>query len=278
MRRPSSKSGSPPHSVTSDTGTVGTASKTCECPMCYHGVSNPCPECGCPSRSTTSSSLSLHTARQKTGGRAGDFVSPSSDYYSLSPGSPTSSQLPPSDPAWTGPLYAKIVKQKQPAAPAAPAAPGGDKKADDDDEQITKDHSHPGHSGPPSYQSSTGGRKKPVAPSFSSSDLQERTDSRRHSWAGSRRGGGGGAPVKQKTSLHDFKKLLAQQTPGQNPHRISAKELLEKTKSSPPGSQESQGLTKPGPVRKRSSPWVDKRFSVIQEEMEGQGSKENLIE
>ena len=116
-----------------------------------------------------------------------------------------------------------------------------------------------------------------MAPSFSSSDLQERTDSRRHSWAGSRRGGGGGAPVKQKTSLHDFKKLLAQQTPGQNPHRISAKELLEKTKSSPPGSLESQGLTKPGPVRKRSSPWVDKRFSVIQEEAET-GSRETLLE
>ena len=118
-----------------------------------------------------------------------------------------------------------------------------------------------------------------MAPSLSSED------SRRHSWAGDRRErrdrrGGGGPAVKQKTSLHDFKKLLAQQTPGQNPHRISAKELLEKTKSSPPGGQqESQGglsHTKPGGGRKRSSPWVDNRFSVIQEEMEG--SRENLIE
>ena len=85
---------------------------------------------------------------------------------------------------------------------------------------------------------------------------------------------------KQKTSLHDFKKLLAQQSPGQNPHRISAKELLEKTKETKetPLSTVSLGHTKPGGARKRSSPWVDNRFSVIQEEMEGGGSKENLIE
>ena len=263
MRRPSSKSGSPPHSVSSDTGTV---SKSCECPMCYHSVSNPCLECGCPSRSTTSSSLSLNTARQKTG-RTGDFISPSSDYFSLSPGSPTQS-----DPAWTGPLYAKIVKHKQPPAPAALAGCGADKKADDDEEPIIKaDHHRPG---PPSYQSSTGGRKKPLAPSFSIED-QDRADSRRHSWAGDRRRGPAG-PQKQKTSLQDFKKLLAQQSPGQNPHRISAKELLEKTKET----KEPLALvqTKPGGARKRSSPWVDNRFSVIQEEMEGGGSKENLIE
>ena len=115
-----------------------------------------------------------------------------------------------------------------------------------------------------------------MAPSFSSSD-QDRADSRRHSWAGDRRRG---PPVqKQKTSLHDFKKLLAQQSPGQNPHRISAKQLLEKTKETketPPVSTASLGHTKPGGARKRSSPWVDNRFSVIQEEMEG--SKENLIE
>ena len=70
--------------------------------------------------------------------------------------------------------------------------------------------------------------------------------------------------------------MLAQQSPAQNPHRISAKELLEKTKET----KEPLALvqTKPGGARKRSSPWVDNRFSVIQEEMEGGGSKENLIE
>ena len=79
-------------------------------------------------------------------------------------------------------------------------------------------------------------------------------------------------PPQKQTSLHDFKKLLSQQSPGQNPHRISARELLEKT--APVQSSHSRLGT--GSARKRSSPWVDKRFSVIQEEMEG--SKENLIE
>ena len=44
-------------------GTMGAGRRTCECPMCYHSVSHPCLECGCPSlasrsSSTTSSSLS----------------------------------------------------------------------------------------------------------------------------------------------------------------------------------------------------------------------------
>ena len=88
--------------------------------------------------------------------------------------------------------------------------------------------------------------------------------------------------VPKKTSLHDFKKLLAQQSLGQNPHRISAKELLDKSALGTGGnSQEpiynySSSQTKLGGRSKRSSPWVDKRFSVIQEENEG--SKENLIE
>ena len=90
--------------------------------------------------------------------------------------------------------------------------------------------------------------------------------------------------VPKKTSLHDFKKLLAQQSLGQNQHRISAKEMLEK--SSPGGniSGQDQSFTNytsshnkvGGSLRKRNSPWVDKRFSVIQEEIEG--SKEDLIE
>ena len=90
--------------------------------------------------------------------------------------------------------------------------------------------------------------------------------------------------VPKKTSLHDFKKLLAQQSMGQNPHKISAKEMLEKSALGGPGgaSQEpiynyTSSQTKVGgSIRKRSSPWVDKRFSVIQEENEG--SRENLIE
>ena len=84
-------------------------------------------------------------------------------------------------------------------------------------------------------------------------------------------------PVQKQTSLQDFKKLLAQQSPSQNPHRISAKELLEKSASSQAENVYTSSHNKlGGSARKRSSPWVDKRFSVIQEEIEG--SKENLIE
>ena len=83
--------------------------------------------------------------------------------------------------------------------------------------------------------------------------------------------------VHKKTSLNDFKKLLAQQTLGSNPHRISAKQILEK---SAPGAghnlenNSSQKAQVGGSLRKRQSPWVDNRFSVIQEEVEG--SREHL--
>ena len=86
----------------------------------------------------------------------------------------------------------------------------------------------------------------------------------------------------KKTSLHDFKKLLAQQSPGPNPHRPSARELLERSASASakPGASEPVYGASPGKpagsLRKRTSPWVDKRFSVIQEEVEG--SRENIVE
>ena len=63
---PSSRvsSSSPPQSVSSDTcSSDARAAAACHCPMCYHSVSNPCQDCGCPSRSNTSSSLSLNNFR-----------------------------------------------------------------------------------------------------------------------------------------------------------------------------------------------------------------------
>ena len=65
---------------------------------------------------------------------------------------------------------------------------------------------------------------------------------------------------------------MAQQSPGQNPHRVSAREMLEK--SAAPGPAPAPNT---GPRSKRASPWVDKRFSVIQEEAET-GSRETLLE
>ena len=57
-------------------------------------------------------------------------------------------------------------------------------------------------------------------------------------------------------------------------------------KECPPGTRCPGGASDPvhgaspskpaGSLRKRTSPWVDKRFSVIQEEVEG--SRENIIE
>ena len=63
---------------------------------------------------------------------------------------------------------------------------------------------------------------------------------------------------------------MAQQSPGQNPHRVSAREMLERSAANAPSPA-------PGPRSKRTSPWVDKRFSVIQEEAET-GSRETLLE
>ena len=88
--------------------------------------------------------------------------------------------------------------------------------------------------------------------------------------------------VPKKTTLHDFKKLLAQQSLGQNPHRPSAKEMLEKSAGNnnqePIYNSSSQNKIGCSSIRnKRSSPWVDKRFSVIKEE-ETEGSKEELID
>ena len=75
---------------------------------------------------------------------------------------------------------------------------------------------------------------------------------------------------------------MAQQSLSPNPHRLTARELLERSAKEPAkaGAQESVYGASPGKpggsLRKRTSPWVDKRFSVIQEEVEG--SRENIIE
>ena len=69
---------------------------------------------------------------------------------------------------------------------------------------------------------------------------------------------------------------MAQQSPGQNPHRVSAREMLERSAAPAPRPAPSPAPNT-GPRSKRASPWVDKRFSVIQEEAET-GSRETLLE
>ena len=258
--------------------------KSCDCPMCYHSVKNPCSACGCPSRA---SSLSLKVNVKQRGPSFTDqqstqaFFSPSSDYYSLSPNSPPPDpeQLTPEKsedikkvevPEPEQPIYAKVNKNKSMNIDDNPSnqrnKEGKVEQESDRDNGI--DLKTPGAT-PPRALVHPG--KRPSAPD-PNHGLGDRGSSRRHSWAGDKR-----RPGNQKqTSLHDFKKLLAQQSMGQNPHRISAKELLEKSALESEAHEPCKSSQKPGgSLRKRSSPWKDNRFSIIQEEIEG--SRENLL-
>jgi len=283
---------SPPSKPPSDTASTGRSSqlsnpKSCDCPMCYHSVKNPCNDCGCPSRT---SSLSLKVNVKQRGPAFTDqqsaqaFFSPSSDYYSLSPNSP-----PPQDLALnqaengysdssesSQPIYAKVNKSK-----ASEVKDNVSDKRNDESkkgrsvDKTNFDNSHSvipkNGSVPMHHRSSTEPGKKPTAPERDL-NFQKDKSGRRHSWAGDKKGPG----IQKQTSLHDFKKLLAQQAMSQNPHRMSAKELLEKSVADKEAHDPCKSSQKSGgSLRKRSSPWKDNRFSVIQEEIEG--SKENLL-
>ena len=177
--------------------------------MCYHSLASPCKECGCPSaRLAATSSLSLSnvrwvsmtrdtcihwlitislvinclTSRLKPPGQtaAGDFISPSSDYHSLSPASPPPDPPPPL--AWTPPqpqpVYAAVVRSKgglQSGDPISIPGKGGPQPA-----------LQPGPQPAPGLaRSGSAAGRRPAAPVLS----MERGDSRRHSWAGDKRGG-----------------------------------------------------------------------------------------
>jgi len=283
---------SPPSKPSSDTQSTGRSSqlsnhKSCDCPMCYHSVKNPCNDCGCPSRT---SSLSLKVNTKQRGPTFTDpqsaqaFFSPSSDYYSLSPNSPPPEdlQLNPTDNGYSDssessqPIYAKVNKNKSSDVKNNVS----DNKNDESrrGRSVDKTNFDNNHSGTPKngtvsmhQRSTTEPGKKPTAPERDL-NVQKDKSGRRHSWAGDKKGPG----IQKQTSLHDFKKLLAQQAMGQNPHRMSAKELLEKSVSDNEAREPCKSSQKSGgSLRKRSSPWKDNRFSVIQEEIEG--SKENLL-
>ena len=109
---------------------------------------------------------------QNAAGAAGDFISPSSDYHSLSPASPPPDPPPPL--AWTPPqpqpVYAAVVRSKgglQSGDPISIPGKGGPQPA------------------PGLARSGSAAGRRPAAPVLS----MERGDSRRHSWAGDKRGG-----------------------------------------------------------------------------------------
>jgi len=262
-------------------------SKSCECPMCYHSVKNPCSDCGCPSRS---SSMSLKVNVKDRGPGFTDqqsaqaFFSPSSDYYSLSPNSPPPEDLQlqqrnndhstSSEPFQ--PIYAKVNKNKSSAIKNI-----GQENLSDGyrkDQHVNKPSYHNGGPNTPKHDTVsmhekcfTPPHKKPLAPERDL--IVERDKSgRRHSWAGDKKGNA----LQKQTSLNDFKRLLAQQAIGQNPYRLSAKELLDKSLTESEVQEPCKSSQKNGgSLRKRNSPWKENRFSVIQEEIEG--SKENLL-
>eukprot|EP00090_Calanus_glacialis_P047494 TRINITY_DN989_c0_g1_i1.p1 TRINITY_DN989_c0_g1~~TRINITY_DN989_c0_g1_i1.p1 ORF type:complete len:1577 (+),score=288.14 TRINITY_DN989_c0_g1_i1:339-5069(+) len=283
---------SPPSKPSSDTQSTGRSSqlsnnKSCDCPMCYHSVKNPCNDCGCPSRT---SSMSLKVNVKQRGPAFTDqqsaqaFFSPSSDYYSLSPNSPPPEDLQLNQPdngysdssESSQPIYAKVNKNKSSDVKNNVS----DKRIDESrrGQSVDKTNFNNNHQPTPKngsvsmhQRSTTEPGKKPAAPERDL-NVQKDKSGRRHSWAGDKKGPG----IQKQTSLHDFKKLLAQQAMGQNPHRMSAKELLEKSITDNEAHEPCKSSQKSGgSLRKRSSPWKDNRFSVIQEEIEG--SKENLL-
>jgi len=221
-----------------------------------------------------------------------EFFSPSSDYYSLSPSSPPPSYSPSnSSSPPPQPIYAKVNKAKV----ASPEKTNGttvevkDEEKKKVNEEVKEEVKSDVKEEAKVEVKETGkDARKGSLPLYPERPVQERKrgegevrgrgggggESRRHSWAGGR--GPASVPSGKQTSLQDFKRLLAQQTPVQNPHRVSAKQLLERT-----GEVESSqtGGGGGGSVRKRNSPWKDKRFSVIQEEPgeENGKSRESLL-
>ena len=120
-------------------------------------------------------------------------MSPSSDYYSLSPASPTPGVTPSSTAESVNsivsqqqqqPIYARVVKSKteEEGLVCAPAneANGVINKISDDKHLRA----------PPQVTRATSVSKKPLAPARSTStpDKADKPDSRRHSWAGDKKG------------------------------------------------------------------------------------------
>ena len=237
------------------------------CPMCYHSLKNPCTTCGCPS---------VGQARQRPALPTPDFFSPTSDYHSLSPSSPPSSPpstSPPPSATPPQPIYAKVNKPK-----VATANLESDVKQESTDVKEEQEEEKENKADPPVNKKEAPEPRKSSLPLYPErSHERKRGDGsrpglapgeiRRHSWA---------APVPRQTSLQEFKRLLAAQTPGQNPHRVSAKELLEKEREDGVGGL-ARGEEGQGSMRRRGQQWKDQRFSVIQEEPEEGRSRESLL-
>ena len=125
-------------------------------------------------------------------------MSPSSDYYSLSPASPTPGPVTPSSTAENvnsnvteqqqQPIYATVVKSKQEEEGLVC------NQANEANAVINKISDDKDLRAPPQVVRPGGAGKKPLAPARSTS-TPDRADSRRHSWAGDKKGEHGAVPV-----------------------------------------------------------------------------------
>jgi len=200
---------SPPPKHSPDTQSTGRSSElsnnnSCECPMCYHSVKNPCNDCGCPSKT---SSMSLKVNVKQRGPTFTDqqstqaFFSPSSDYYSLSPNSPPPEDLQltqngkgfPNSPGPQRTTSAPLDNKSQPCGEKTSNKDPGQKpevnRRSHDSRACQNDsvNSRTGSSAPDKVSISTHSRSS-MDPGKNLGPLERDLKSgRRHSWAGTRK-------------------------------------------------------------------------------------------
>ena len=122
-------------------------------------------------------------------------MSPSSDYYSLSPASPTPGVTPSSTAESINtnvpqqqPIYARVVKSKHEEEGLVHDEAN---EANDVINKISEDkhlRASPQIRPVPLVRAWSSASKKPLAPARSTPDRADKPDSRRHSWAGDKKG------------------------------------------------------------------------------------------
>ena len=251
--------------------------RSCECPMCYHSVHNPCPECGCPSRGHEAEAGAKAEADIKSRHMSSGQGS-TSDYSSLSPDLTSQSSnsrddnlnLNSTTESSPSPDKEEVEEEESREAEQEEA----ESKQIEETETVTEDSDS-------ACDTEISVKTREEADYKEDTWIREsrdkfRNNSRRHSWAGGKLAAVG---IPKQTSLQDFKKLLAQKTPSQVPasQKTSAVELLKsgKTDSTEPFySSQIVG----GSFRKKVSPRRDHRFAAIEEESEAAREEARLHE
>lgn len=240
-----------------NTSTVSGLTKAgCECPMCYHSASNPCGQCGCPSSQSSKESKQRNESQGST-----------SDYSSLSPASPT--------PDLTSASHSSSRDDNLNST----AESTSQRSSSPDTKEDTKDSGTASHEDLKDSETENSVPEviKPVATCNGDTwvrDTKLKSNPRRHSWAGGKLSGVG---MPKQTSLQDFKKLLAQKTPSQNPAaKTSAVEMLKSGKNDSTEPFYSSQIIG-GSFRKKVSPKHDHRFDAIEEQEETEACKEDPL-